>query len=246
MSPRLAPARLAPGPLAPVTPAALGAALGGQVPPAGARIGLLGGSFNPAHDGHLEISQEALRRLGLDRVWWLVSPQNPLKSRDGMAPMAERLAAARSVAAERRIVVTGLEAVLGTAYTADTLQALARLLPRVRFVWLMGADNLIQVHHWQDWQQIFNTVAVAVFDRPSYAFKALSGRAALSFARYRLDEGSARRLAEERAPAWVFMRCRLNPQSATDIRAASDRRSLGGKQDAAATGPAGRANRKET
>ena len=149
MSPRLAPAHLASGRLAPVTPAALGTALGGQVPPAGARIGLLGGSFNPAHDGHLEISREALRRLGLDRVWWLVSPQNPLKSRDGMAPMAERLAAARRVAADRRIVVTGLEAVLGTAYTADTLQALARQLPRVGFVWLMGADNLIQVHHWR-------------------------------------------------------------------------------------------------
>ncbi len=205
-----------------LTPAALGAALDGRVPPPGARIGLLGGSFNPAHDGHLEISREALKRLDLDCVWWLVSPQNPLKSTVGMAPLEERLAAARAAADDPRILPTGLESALGTAYTADTLTALSHLLPKTRFVWLMGADNLIQVHNWQNWQQIFNTVAVAVFDRPSYAFRALSGRAALSFARYRLKEASARRLAEERTPAWVFIRCRLNPQSATDIRATSD------------------------
>ena len=207
---------------APLTPAQLGDALEGRLPPAGARIGLLGGSFNPAHEGHLELSQTALARLGLDSVWWLVSPQNPLKSPRGMAPQAERLAGCRALARDPRILATDLETRLGTAFTADTLQALVRLLPRVHFVWLMGADNLIQVNHWQAWQQIFNTVAVAVFDRPSYASRALSGRAALSFARYRLKEGSARRLAEERPPAWVFIRSRLNPQSATDIRAASD------------------------
>ena len=212
----------------PLTPAALGAALDGRCPPDGARIGLLGGSFNPAHDGHLEISKAALRSLGLDRVWWLVSPQNPLKSSDDMAPLAARLASAQAAAKDPRILPTGLETALGTAYTADTLQALVRLLPRVHFVWLMGADNLIQVHKWQHWPQIFNTVAVAVFDRPSYASRALSGRAALSFARYRLKEGSARRLAEERPPAWVFIRCRLNPRSATEIRAAGDRQ----RQDA--------------
>ena len=211
----------------PLTPAALGAALDGQRPPDGARIGLLGGSFNPAHDGHLEISLTALNRLGLDRVWWLVSPQNPLKSTDGMAPLATRLASARAAARDPRILPTGLETALCTAYTADTLRALVRLMPRVKFVWLMGADNLIQVHKWQDWPQIFSTVAVAVFDRPSYASRALSGRAALSFARYRLNEGSARRLAEERPPAWVFIRCRLNPKSATEIRAAGNRQSRG-------------------
>lgn len=212
---------------APLTRAALAAALDGQGPPDGARIGLLGGSFNPAHAGHLALSRTALTRLNLDRVWWLVSPQNPLKARDDMAPLAARLAGARSLATDPRILPTGLETALGTAYTADTLQALVRLLPRVRFVWMMGADNLIQVHKWQDWPQIFNTVAVAVFDRPSYASRALSGRAALSFARYRLKEGSARRLAEERPPAWVFIRCRLNPQSATEIRAADDRQTRG-------------------
>lgn len=203
-----------------LTPAELGAALGGQLPPPGARIGLFGGSFNPAHEGHRQISEEALRRLGLDRVWWLVSPQNPLKPAHGMAPLDERLASAhRQAAGNRRILVTDLEARLGTSYTADTLRTLIRLLPRVRFVWLMGADNLIQVHQWQDWPQIFNSLPVAVFDRPTYSLGALSGKAARAFARYRLKERSARSLAEARPPAWVFIRCRLNPQSATEIRA---------------------------
>jgi len=152
-------------------------------------------------------------------VWWLVSPQNPLKSAQDMAPQAERIAAARRVADDPRILVTGLEARLGSSYTADTLRALTHLLPRVRFVWLMGADNLIQVDQWQDWPQIFNRLPVAVFDRPSYSLRALSGKAARAFARHRLDDRSVRRLAEARPPAWAFIRCRLNPQSATEIRA---------------------------
>jgi len=209
----------------PLTPAALGAALDGQVPPAGARIGLFGGSFNPAHEGHRQISEEALRRLGLDRVWWLVSPQNPLKSSRDMAPLAERLAGARRMAAgDCRILVTDQETRLGSAYTADTLATLTRLLPRVRFVWLMGADNLIQVHQWQDWPQIFNRLPVAVFDRPSYSFKALSSKAAHAFERFRLRESAARHLAEAGPPAWAFIRCRLNRQSATEIRASQSAR----------------------
>lgn len=207
-----------------LTPAALGAALEGHLPPPGARIGLLGGSFNPAHEGHLDITEAALLRLGLDRVWWLVSPQNPLKAADGMAPLADRLATARRLANDRRIVVTGLEGELGTTYTADTLKALTRLLPRVHFVWLMGADNLNQVHQWQDWPQIFNSLPVAVFDRPSYSFKALSSKAAQAFGRFRLRERSARHLAETKPPAWAFIRCRLNPQSATEIRASQSGR----------------------
>ncbi|WP_193367105.1 nicotinate-nucleotide adenylyltransferase [Pelagibius marinus] len=206
-------------PLPGLTRAELGAELAGQVPPPGTRVGLLGGSFNPAHAGHREISHEALTRLGLDRVWWLVSPQNPLKSPEEMAPLAERLARAREAADDPRILVTGLETRLGSAYTADTLRALTHLLPRVNFVWLMGADNLIQVHKWQDWPQIFNSLPVAVFDRPSYSLRALSGKAARAFARYRLNDSSARHLAEARPPAWAFIRCRLNPQSATEIRA---------------------------
>jgi nicotinate-nucleotide adenylyltransferase len=125
--------------------ARLAAALGGRLPGPGRRIGLLGGSFNPAHRGHLEISRAALKRLGLDQVWWLVSPQNPLKPERGMAPLGQRLTGARRLARDLRIRASALESALGTAYTADTVSALARRFPRCHFVWLMGADNLVQI-----------------------------------------------------------------------------------------------------
>ena len=182
------------------------------------RIGILGGSFNPAHRGHLDISLKALRQLGLDQVWWLVSPQNPLKSADGMAPFAERLAAARRMARNPRIRVTDLEQRLCSRYTAESLKLLRRRFPETRFVWLMGADNLAQITHWRDWQQIFHLVPIAVFARPSYCFKALAAKAARRFARYRLKEGAGRRLATSEPPAWLFVHGRLNPISATEIR----------------------------
>jgi len=182
------------------------------------RIGILGGSFNPAHRGHLDISLKALRQLGLDQVWWLVSPQNPLKSADGMAPFAERLAAARRMARNPRIRVTDLEQGLGSRYTAESLKLLRRRFPETRFVWLMGADNLAQIAQWRDWQQIFHLVPIAVFARPSYCFKALAAKAARRFARYRLKEGAGRRLATSEPPAWLFVHGRLNPISATEIR----------------------------
>jgi nicotinate-nucleotide adenylyltransferase len=186
----------------------------------GRRVGLLGGSFNPAHGGHLHISRLALRRLGLDEVWWLVSPQNPLKPRAGMMPFSERLAQAGAVAAaERRIRVTDIEARLGTTFTTDTLAALRRRFPHARFVWMMGGDNLAQLPYWQRWQDIFRTVPVAVFDRPRTAAKALAGIAARHFARARLPAGMARRLADMPPPAWMFFHTRLDPRSATSIRA---------------------------
>ncbi len=186
----------------------------------GRRIGLLGGSFNPAHGGHLHISRLALSRLDLDEVWWLVSPQNPLKPAAGMAPFVERLeAAARVAAAERRIRVSDIEARLGSTYTADTLKALRRRFPRARFVWLMGGDNLAQFPHWKQWQDIFRTAPIAVFDRPSTALTALAGIAARHFARARVPASAARRLALMAPPAWVFFRTRLDPRSATRIRA---------------------------
>jgi nicotinate-nucleotide adenylyltransferase len=202
-----------------VTPARLAAALGGRLPPAGARIGLLGGSFNPAHDGHRQISLEALKRLGLDELWWLVSPQNPLKPVAGMAPLDDRLVRARAVARHPRIRATGIEELLASHYTADTLRALTRRFPRVRFVWLMGADNLMQLTEWKDWSEIFHTVAVAVFDRPSYSLRACAAKAARRFARHRLDERQARELAGRAPPAWVFIHSRLSALSATRIRA---------------------------
>ena len=183
------------------------------------RIGLLGGSFNPVHGGHLHISRLALRRLQLDEVWWLVSPQNPLKPTAGMAPFVERLAAAaRVAAAERRIRVSDIEAGLGSSYTADTLRALRRRFPRTRFVWLMGGDNLAQLPYWKRWQDIFSTVPIAVFDRPGTALKALAGKAAHRFARARVPLTAARRLALMPPPAWVFFHTRLDPRSATRIR----------------------------
>ncbi|MHA1600353.1 MAG: nicotinate-nucleotide adenylyltransferase [Alphaproteobacteria bacterium] len=193
-------------------------ALGGHLPGAGQRIGLLGGSFNPAHAGHRAISTTALRRLRLDAVWWLVAPQNPLKAKAGTAPLRDRVAAAEAIAHHPRIVVSALEETLGTVYTADTVAALARRFPRVRFVWLMGADNLLHISHWRRWPQIFATVAVAVLDRPTYSLRALAAPAARRFARQRIDERAARRLTERQPPIWVFIRHRLSAQSSTGIR----------------------------
>ena len=202
------------------TPARLAAALGGRLPQRGARIGLLGGSFNPAHAGHLQISREALKRLGLTGVWWLVSPQNPLKSTAGMAPLAERLQRAKAESkVEPRITVTALETLLGTRYTADTLRQIKRRFPAVRFVWLMGADNLGQMSRWESWQEIFHLHPVATLARPGYSASASSAKAARRFARFRVKESAARGLAALAPPAWVFLHCKLSALSATRIRA---------------------------
>ncbi len=182
------------------------------------RIGLLGGSFNPAHDGHRHVSLLALRALGLDEVWWLVSPQNPLKPEKGMAPLKARLAAAERIARHPRIRVTDLETQFETRYTIDTLQALLRNFPRCRFVWLMGADNLAQISRWRDWQAIFETVPIAVFNRPSYAFSASTGLASRYYGRACLPDRLATKLAEMKPPAWVFLKTALNPLSATRLR----------------------------
>lgn len=184
------------------------------------RIGLLGGSFNPAHDGHRYISLEAIKRLGLDEVWWLVSPQNPLKSESGMASFARRLSHARAVAQHPRIHVSTLEAEMGTRYTADTLQMLGQRYPAARFVWLMGADNLAQIPHWLDWSKIFHTVPIAVFARDSYDSVALSGRAAQRFRGARFPASSARVLADAAPPAWVYLRIKPHPAAATRLRQA--------------------------
>lgn len=185
---------------------------------AGLRVGLLGGSFNPAHDGHRSISLEALRRLRLDAVWWLVSPQNPLKARAGMAPQAERLAEARRTARHPRILVTGIEADLGTARTAETLERLHARFPRTRFVWLMGADNLTQVPRWHRWQRIFASTPVAVFNRPAYSLRALGGKAARRFRDRRIGQERAGLLAVSEPPVWVFVANPQHPASATEIR----------------------------
>ena len=187
-------------------------------------IGLLGGSFNPAHDGHLMISLIALKRLQLDEVWWLVSPQNPLKSAASMAPFSERLANARTVATHRRIIVSDIERRLGTYYTRDTLKRLCASRRGQNFVWLMGADNLVQFPKWEGWKEIFNTVPIAVFDRPTYSSRALAGIVATRFADRRIPERDASGLVRRKAPSWVFLHSRLNPVSATEIRAQNSNR----------------------
>jgi nicotinate-nucleotide adenylyltransferase len=177
---------------------------------AGLRVGLLGGSFNPPHQAHRALSLFALKRLQLDRVWWLVSPGNPLKDVSRLPPLAARIAAARTVANDPRIVVTGLEALIRTRYTVDTIAVLRRRFPEVRFVWLMGADNLSQFNRWRNWQGIAQEIPIAVIDRPSPAAQALS--------RYRHDEATASLLADRPPPAWMFLRGMKSTLSSTQLR----------------------------
>ncbi len=183
----------------------------------GQTIGLLGGSFDPPHEGHAHITRQALMRFGLDRVWWLVSPGNLLKSR-GPAPLARRLEAARRVIDHPDVYVSDLEARLGTRATADTLAALTRARPGVRFVWLMGADNLAQFHLWQDWREIMNLVPVGVLARPGQRISARMSPAARIFAQSRLPGKASRLLPRSEPPAWCFVNVPMHALSSTQIR----------------------------
>ena len=189
------------------------------------RIGLLGGSFNPAHEGHRHVSLEALKRLGLDEVWWLVSPQNPLKTDDGMEPLATRVARARQIVGRHpRIRIDAPELVLGTRFTLDTVRALRRAYPRARFVWLTGADILPQFAQWRGWRELFGSIPIAAFARPGWSYPALSAAAPRAFARYRIEAEQARMLASCPPPAWCFIPSRLDSHSATAIRAVRPRK----------------------
>jgi|EndMetStandDraft_7_1072992.scaffolds.fasta_scaffold97000_2 nicotinate-nucleotide adenylyltransferase len=181
-------------------------------------IGLLGGSFNPPHAAHLLISETALKRLGLDKVWWIVSPGNPLKNRAEQAPLAERMVLARGIAKNPRIEVTDFEGDLPTPYTASTIAFLKRRSPLVRFVWIMGADNLASFHRWQNWREIFTTVPIVVVDRPGWRLKALASKAAQAFADKRVPETDARALLHAPAPAWTFLTGPLSHLSSTALR----------------------------
>ena len=192
----------------------------------GEAIGLLGGSFDPAHEGHAHITREALKRFALDRVWWLVSPGNPLKA-EGPAPMADRIARARAVMAHPRVVISDAEARLGTRYTAQTLRRLMALYPGVRFVWLMGADNLAQFHRWQDWDWIMGHVPIGVIARPGARLAARGGRAADEYARFRLPASRAAGLARMRPPAWCFLDVPMMKHSSSAIRARGEWREGG-------------------
>ena len=206
------------------------------------RIGLLGGSFNPAHAAHRHISLAALKRLHLDQVWWLVSPSNPLKAKTKAPDLGDRVAAARAITRHPRIVVTGFEGARakgaqGSVYTIDTVRFLKRRYPSVDFVWLMGADNLASFHRWRAWEKLFGLVPIAVLDRPGYRLKARASRAAQRFAFAALDESDAPGLAGIEPPAWTLLTLPLSSLSSTSLR--------GGKAAAKQPRKAAKAAKKE-
>ncbi len=183
------------------------------------KIGLLGGSFNPAHYGHVHISRKAIERLNLDAVWWMVTPQNPLKSTDDMASIEDRIESANlATKSDNRIIVTDIENHIDTRYTADTLKELSYLFPKTNFVWLMGADNLHQVHKWNEWKDIFNIMPIAVLNRPPYGQASRKSVAGEVFKKNRLRENQAFKLALSQAPSWVLLDIPLANISATEIR----------------------------
>ena len=184
----------------------------------GMQVGLFGGSFNPAHEGHAHVAETARRRLGLDRVIWLVSPQNPLKTSVETAGLAERMAGARSQARGPGMIVSDAESRLGSQYTLDVLRALKARFPGVRFVWIMGADSLASLHRWRGWTEIMREVPVAVVSRPWISLKSRFSPAARRFARFRISSSQAATLPGSKPPAWVFLRGPLNFQSSTHLR----------------------------
>ncbi len=208
------------------------AALGGETYGAGAivkpppsypgmRIGLMGGSFNPPHAGHRHISVEALKRMRLNQVWWIVTPGNPLKSTGELADITMREAEAKALAAHPRIIVTTFEAALPSAYTRETLAFLQRRAPGVRFVWIMGGDNLATFHRWRGWSSIMETMPIAVFDRPGDRYRAMASVAATSYDFARTPERCALTLPIRQAPAWTYFSQPLRAISSTQLRNAA-------------------------
>ena len=187
---------------------------------AGMRIGLFGGTFDPPHEAHLAACLLAMKRLGLDRVWWLVTPGNPLKDTRGLAPLPERIVAAKALARHPRIEVTGLEAQIGTRYTYETIAYLRRHCPSVRFVWIMGADNLRSFPRWQKWRGIAAMVPIAVIDRLGPSLYAGASAAGQALARARIPEAAAKSLPDRKPPAWVYLHGLKSPLSSTALRAA--------------------------
>jgi nicotinate-nucleotide adenylyltransferase len=184
----------------------------------GMRVGLFGGSFNPAHPGHAHVAETARKRLGLHHVIWLVTPQNPLKSASDAAPVEQRLASARAQARGPSMIVTDAETRIGAQYTLDTLRVLKARFPGVHFVWLMGSDNLAGFHHWRGWVEIMRSTPVAVVARPDSLNKSRAGPTARRFASARLATREAPLLAGAKPPAWVYLRGPLNFASSTALR----------------------------
>lgn len=187
----------------------------------GMRVGLFGGSFNPAHEGHAHVAETAVQRLDLDRVVWLVSPQNPLKDARDSAPLDQRMASARTAAVGPAMTVSDFENRIGVWWTIDTLRALTARHPGVRFVWLMGSDNLATFHKWRGWTDIMRLMPVAVIARPGSLLDSRTSPAAARFARARLPSDQARLLPDMQAPAWTYLTAPLNHRSSTAIREAA-------------------------
>jgi nicotinate-nucleotide adenylyltransferase len=183
------------------------------------RIGLFGGTFDPPHLAHLGATLLALKRLKLDRVWWLVTPGNPLKNTKNLAPLAKRIAASRAITHHPRIDITGIEAVIKTKFTYDTICWLLTRFPRVRFVWIMGADNLRHFHRWQKWREIAKLVPIVVIDRLGPSLYAAASPAGQALNRFRLRELDVATLPDRRAPAWTFLHGLKSPLSSTALRA---------------------------
>lgn len=192
----------------------------GGLPPhgAGQRIGLYGGSFDPAHDGHRQVSLLALRRLALDCLWWLVTPGNPLKDARVLPPLCERMRRAAETAAHPRIMITGAEAAFGTRYTADFIRIVRSRVPTTRFVWIMGSDNLAQIHRWSRWREIAEALPIAVVNRPGYLAAPLFSVAAQALREHRIDAEDAPLLASMPPPAWAFLTGPRTPASSTALR----------------------------
>lgn len=186
---------------------------------AGMRIGLFGGSFNPAHEGHLLVARQCLARLQLDAIWILVSPGNPLKDQSELAPLEQRVSATRALMRHPRIEVTGFEAAHGFRYTFDTLGYLKQTFAGTRFVWIMGADNLLRFHEWERWRDIAGMMPIAVYVRPGSALRATVSRAAVALRAYRVPEAEAETIAERDPPAWVYLHGMMSAESSTAIRA---------------------------
>jgi nicotinate-nucleotide adenylyltransferase len=184
----------------------------------GQRVGIMGGSFNPPHAGHAIVAETAVKRLHLDQLWWVVTPGNPLKANSELPPLSERMSAARRFAHGPRMKITGFEEDLGTPYTAATLSFLKQRYPGVRFVWVMGADNLATFDRWQHWRAIATSMPIAVVDRPGWRLKALSSPAAAALSKSRMAERDAAKLPAAQAPAWVFLTSRLSSLSSTALR----------------------------
>jgi nicotinate-nucleotide adenylyltransferase len=213
------PSRLAPSALVLRPPSA--PPLRNEILAPGMKVGVFGGSFDPPHEGHLHVARVARDRLGLDRVWWLVAPRNPLKDGRSAAAYAERLAQVRALARDPGFVVSDLQHRMGALYTIDVVTALRRMHPRVRFVFVMGSDSLAGLHRWRDWQGIFRTLPIAVVARPGEAVRAQLGPAAQRFRDARVDPVNAVTLLENRPPAWLYITARLHPASSTALRQAA-------------------------